>query len=67
MWETEHVLRPAPSGSLPMLGDGKPPPHILTDSHDNPFTDGEIEARGLGFGASAPGPTYFLTLMPSFP
>lgn len=53
------MLRPAPSGSLPMLGDGKPPPHILTDSHDNPFTDGEIEARGLGFGTSASGPTFF--------
>lgn len=43
------MLIPAPSGSLPILVDGKSPPR---DSHDNTFIGKEIEVRGLGFGAT---------------
>lgn len=53
---TEPVLIPAPSGSLPILVDGKSPPR---DSHDNTFIGKEIEVRGLGFGASVSGATFF--------
>lgn len=46
----QPMFIPAPPGSLPMLGERKPPPHILTDSYDSPLIGEETKARGLGSG-----------------